>query len=440
MHISVFGILWFSAIIFCFFKPIEYFIYLLLFSTVFQASYVVVIGGFDINATILTCVALIINCLMRNKFVISLPHWGRLGLVYVLFAFAISIIAPMVFVGTVIKGITNSEYDFHKFHTVVVSFSAGNISQPLTMIIYMITAIFLYNNRDKIKYKQLLLWVQRIFFFVFIVGIVHIVFMYFHLPLDWMKLLLHNESDITGATFLDFYFMGNFAKFMSTFYEPSYCGAYLAIMLMSFLNCDIPKKKITIICCVIGLLLNLTSTGLITMFVCGAILLIRTLSKSKIKRKTWNLFFITSAIFLLVLASFSNLRNFLYSFTLGKVGSGSFELRTMVDQIALDHFFNSNLVGLGLNSVQAYSLIPSLLAQIGLVGTFLFIAFIISIHKQIKNQNSNIKLYLEITLISVLVAQVLSIQALNFCLFWFVIFETALLIKPKKLIKVAEQY
>lgn len=246
--VSVFGSIWIALTIYCFFKSEKALIKLILFSTVFQASYVLLVGTMDINASIVTCIAYILRKFINNQ-TIKIYPWGKRAIIYGLYLIFISIVAPNIFAGRQVTGITNNEYNFNTFHWTTIGFSFSNLAQPLTILLYILTGIFLYSSNERLNREELSKYLQRIFYFVAIAGIIPIVLKYFEFPTTTYEILIHNERDILGNTMLDIQTLGPITKFISTFYEASVCGAYLTAMFYYFLYSEIHYKKITLVIC-----------------------------------------------------------------------------------------------------------------------------------------------------------------------------------------------
>lgn len=419
MIVSVFGIWWIILLLaYYVIKKNDYLIFVIMLSFVFQASYVFAIGKVDINASIVTCLFALINSLYSTHGRMKAISWHRSMFWFVLWALIISIVAPTFFEGMQVMGITNNEYDFHKYHWETIQLSVSNISQCLTIILYALTAIAIYSREETIslrKYQNIYL---RVYFIVAILGICNMTLMLFHLPTELYQTIFHNEVDIIGDTFVNRYYMGDFSKFFSTFYEASYCGAYLAVSATLFLHYFKTNTYIKILSLIL-LTLNLSSTGFVTFLILEFLVAILGLKRQRISKNTFMIYITLVIAAIILILSNSPIIDSLYSYTIGKTTSGSFNIRTRVDTIALQTLPRTYGLGLGMNSIQTYSLIPSLLAQVGVIGLLLYANFVIRCMKWASRARIEAII---IQLIGIIIAQILSIQALNFCLFWQAIF------------------
>lgn len=419
MTVSVFGIWWVLLLLTYYVKKrYEYLIFLVMLSFVFQASYVFTIGKTDINAGIVTCFFVLINTLYSTHGRLKTVAWQRTMFLFVFWTLIISIVAPSLFKGMQIMGITNNEYDFHKFHWETVQLSASNISQCLTIILYALTVVSLYTKDIVVTNKVYQKIYLRVYFIVAILGLCNMALMLFHLPTELYQTLFHNEADIIGATFVNRYYIGNFSKFIATFYEASYCGAYLAvssILFLHYFDTSIFIKAFSLVL----LASNLSSTGFVTFLAMEFLVIIQSFRRRTLSRNKLIIYITLLVAATLLVINNSSIFDNLYAYTIGKTSSGSFDLRTKVDSIALKTLPKTHGLGLGMNSIQTYSLIPSLLAQVGVIGLMFYSFFIARCIKWASHITGEAVV---MQFIGIIIAQILSIQALNFCLFWQAIF------------------
>lgn len=422
MKVSVFGIVWLCITIFaCCKKNIKSLIYVLLFSTVFQAQYVLAFGNNAINAMTITSIAFIIRAFIFDHKNIVFNSWSKYAIIFVFFVLISSIILPLVFKGISFITISNDDFDFNRFGIAQVSFDLGNLTQAFSLILYAIVAILIFNYRELFTSEEIFSLIQKIFILVFVIGCIHLLLEKYNILMPFFRILVHNESDLLGSDMLDINGIFGFAKFMSTFYEASYCGAYLSITFFVFLLHEFKYKNLLLVLCLIAILFNFSTTGIAT-FLCGIIFVF----VEQVWNKRLNLKFVSIVIVILLLLLVlyiinPNILVPIKDLTLNKTSSGSFNLRTQVDQIAIQVFSMSHGLGIGMNQIQTYSLIPALLAQTGVIGFILYVMFYL---KTIFFAKKSIHAYTVsniISLLIVLVSQLMSISPLNFCVFWYCI-------------------
>lgn len=422
--ISVFGAIWLICLLFSLNDKYKM-LFMLLLSTVIQSSYIFLIGKTDVSCQIVTCLVFIIRYLPHGETKLKISKKFRSGIIWSVYLLIISIVAPIIFNGRQVKGITNNEFDFNTFHVVTIHPSISNVFECITILLYVCVAIILYNRRSKYEVEKVDSIITNVFYFVIIVGTIHVILMALHLPTNIYQLLIHNEADYLGSTFVTRYQpgIGNLVKFFSTFYEASYCGSYLAVMLAYFTMKEGQKhRSINIVLCIIFLILNLTSTGLATAIIFFAILLVYRSRQGRISKKVMIATFVEIIFGVAILVSIPSLREKIFSYTVGKKETGSFALRTMVDAIALEQYKLTYGVGLGVNSIECYSLIPALLAQTGTIGFLLFFWWNNSVLKVPRHGNSSVSSTPHCFMLMVsLISQILAVQALNYCVYWMCI-------------------
>lgn len=420
MRVSLFGVIWIALVLISFTKEFKYTIYLQIFSFVFQSAWVAVIGA-DLNASLITSVFLVFRYFAQFKSGrVIVPYWGKRGIAYTVYVLIISIIAPFVFAGVTIAHMTNAGYNFNLVEYYNLGFSVKNLTQPFAIILYVIDAIIIYSycHRHPICFDDLKKMFNWIFYFVAIIGIVHVIFMYFRIPLGIIRELFHNEYQIIGATYFDYYKTKNVARLMSTFYEPSYCGVYIAGCLFSFLMEKKRKAGNIVLAAAVGLL-NMSSSFFATMLIfaicCG---LYRFLKYKRISGRNINLLMAALLAAVVLYFAFPSLRAMVINATVGKFASGSYDLRTRLNGYAWDAFLNTYGLGLGVNSVETTSLAVALIAQTGIIGTILYVFFISGLFKSIKKMEQEKRTFITAMISCSIIGGVVSCSALNFSVFW----------------------
>lgn len=422
MMVSLFGVIWLALILISFTREFKYTIYLQIFSFVFQSAWVVVVGA-DLNASLITSVFLIVRYFMQSKSGrVRVPYWGKRGLAYTGYALIVSVIAPLLFAGLTITHMTNAGYNFGIVEYYNLSFSINNLTQPFSIILYTVDAIIIYNYCKKypIYFNELKTGFNIIFYFVATIGIIHVVFMYFHVPLGIIRELFHNEYQMIGSTYFDYYnYIGNIVRLMSTFYEPSYCGVYIAGCLFVFLM-EKKRKAWKIVLAILLGLLNMSSSFFATVLIfviCYC--LHRFLKYKSVSSRNINLLITILLIAFVLFFAFPPLKEMVIEFTIGKFASGSYNLRTNLNGYAWDAFLSTYGIGVGVNSIETSSLAIALVAQTGIIGTILYIFFISGLFKKIKEMDQDKRTFITAMILCSIIGGIVSCSALNFNVFWF---------------------
>ncbi|WP_423214571.1 hypothetical protein [Streptococcus equinus] len=420
MSISLFGFFWIIILsLTCILKD-KYLLYVLLLSFVFQSAWVVLIFGIDLNASLITSVFFIAKGVICKRGKILFPTWALYGLTFVFLTIAISIISPNLFSGMHLNTVTNSGFNFHRLETVVVSFSFSNLTLGFSLLLYLLDAVIVYNLDFKVSIRDIERVYTNIFIFVILVGLLHVLLMFIIGNASFLRIIFHNEYMLYGRTYFDNFYIDElrFSRLMSTFDEPSYCGAYLATSFFYFYYSNLKYRKFYVTLSLIGLLLNMSSTGIVTISIYTLLLLICHMSRKGISKEFIIILFIV-IIFIILLVVNEEFRITLYNITFGKVNSGSYKLRNLVNNYSLEAFYKSYGLGMGGNSITSYSLIYSLLSQVGILGLISYSLLIKSLLCQLKKDifyEKNIKIQYLVML--PLISSLLSCQALNFCVMW----------------------
>lgn len=422
MRISAFGYIWLLLLVVSLFKP-KHTLWMVFISFVFQAAWVVIIAGIDLNAALITSVFYITKTIVRKRGKVTIPSWGKKGLLFVGVLLICSVINPLLFSGMELPLMTNEGYNFNRVDVMQVSFSFSNLTIGLSVLLYLLDAIMIYNDDCVDNWTGFEEIYRQIFAIVSIIGLLHVILASFGMQYNVLRELFHNEYQIGGATYFDYPLIGrNFYRLMSTFYEPSYCGAYLATSLMFFWFSENNKKRnICLLINAVELVLCMASTGFVTLAGAIILLLLRDFGKQKkiVRRKRVIMILCAVIIGIYIIWSNKELSRIIYEFTLGKVNSGSADLRNIQNHNSLEAFKKTYGLGTGGNTTISYSLIYSLLSQTGILGFALYFAFMASIiRKAYLTSDGKSAIQIICLIICPLISQIVSIQAFNFCVMW----------------------
>lgn len=403
---------------------------MLFFSFVFQSAWVIMVAGIDLNASLVTSVFYIIKTIVKKRGKVTIPSWGKKGLIFVTVLLICSVVNPILFSGMKLPLMTNDGYNFNRIDFMQVSFSFSNLTIGLSVLLYLLDAVLIYGDNCVDNWSDFEDAYRLIFIIVSIIGLLHVILAFFGIQPNLLRELFHNEYQIEGATYFDLPLAGRFYRLMSTFYEPSYCGAYLATSLVFFwFSKNNKRKNIYLLMNTLELIICMSSTGFVTLAVAIVLLMLCFLWKRKplVKRRRMIAILCVSIIGACILLSNKELSQTLYEFTIGKVNSGSADLRSIQNQFSLEAFKKTYGLGTGGNTAISYSLIYSLLSQTGVLGAITYFVFIASLIRQVSLRSDDNGVFQVIGLVACpLIAQIASIQAFNFCIMWMGICGIAL--------------
>lgn len=399
MTITIFGLVWSLIILWAIYKGEKYLIYILLIGMLFQANNVLIIGEkLGIGPQIVTSVVYIIISIFPIRF--------KFG-IHIEFRHIMSIL----FVGIM-------------FYS---SFINGRIQEAILYIsmvlFYTVCANRLYYKAYIFSCKELNGAVYNIAMFIVCVGMLQFTICTNILP----RLPIFTEifwNDNIGS--MPAYYISYYPRIFSTFLEPSYFAPF-AVGAFYFLCCTFQFTKKH--CVIMGLLLieiilTKSSTAYGCLLICGVMYIIVTKNYKALK------ILIPSAIFTLMITwKFTDL---LEEVILEKSNTGSAWTRSNLNKYAWQLFQHSPILGNGFSSARASSVIPTILAEMGVVGLVIFVLFLLSLILRRDSslfqtkEEENFALGTNMFLISAVCAQVIAIPDMHFCVFWFAVYLVSL--------------
>lgn len=211
-------------------------------------------------------------------------------------------------------------------------------------------------------------------------------------------------------------YWNNFNALYSIFSEPSHCGPWLMAMGWAFiLKEDTTSKEycLALICFAEGIL-TFSSTALITF----AVMLLVYIYKHLNKNILYIILFVTLVAAVVLI---SPQAQHMVESALTKLSSGSGLIRVAMTNQTHEAFFNTYGIGLGFNEITGMTLLGTMLAQVGLVGTILFIGFIVSTFRRIAQTHDG--LFCEYFLLAIIFSLLISSSGLLYAKrLWFILY------------------
>jgi len=202
--------------------------------------------------------------------------------------------------------------------------------------------------------------------------------------------------------------IGGKMRFTSLFFEASVCGLFLALFWWNIFCIKVRNKLFLLMITLLCLLLTVASTGFFCLFVGFVIYLIK---KTNVK---FILFFVFLGVIFYWIASYLNLFDIVYEMTINKSNSQSAEVRSEIMMSGLQIFKDTYGWGLGLGASNGSGLALTLLGQTGVLGCLLFVIWLLSINRYLKNKN----IKMQVCLWVILMGMCMSIGYLSFPAFW----------------------
>lgn len=398
MSITIFGVVWFILLVFCFFnRNRNSLIFLLLLSMVFQSTNVVVImGNVGVGPQIITCSAYFFRILFYDR--VSEIMISKFSIVTLFFCVIVTISALV------------------------------NKIERLTIVLYLLqlyiyvlcfTSIIKYSDKYDIEVVQG--YIIKITWFVVIMGIIQFLMSCLIIPkFSLFQSLFYNEQGLSET--VQFLVERRYPRLFSTFMEPSYCGAFLnGVFFYLCAQKEVFKKnKLLVLLVVVEILMTVSATAYVSYLIGGILLSIYGRNKKML--------YILIPVSILAIFAFIIKGDYIETAIINKLTSSSGTERNKWNKIALERFQEKKMFGWGYKQIRASSLIYSILAQTGILGLISYIYMMMSIVIFYLNKkiSKDYQAGAAIAVLVVISAQIIACPDLDFCVFWFFMFVIAL--------------
>lgn len=396
MTVTLFGCIWLLIMFWCFFsKKSQTLITLTLISMIFQCTNVIEINNQGIGPQLFTSIAFIIRSYFVKSTLSVKQNYTHLFSSILFFIFYLSI---------------NSLY---------YNSLQNNILNILQLLIYIYCAIRLNKFRNLINEK--ILTNQ----FLFIVK-----FMVYFSPIQFLATKGFISRDLLVPLFFNdmgenvyFHNPEAYQRLLGTFLEPSFCAPFLvgSFFFLFHIREKIKNVKILLSLIIVELIMTTSSTGYVIFII---MFLVYTLVFGNKK----NFKFIIPTCIIFIIFFYLTKDNLLQEVLFNKMESDSGKYRAQQDLTAISLFLNNPIIGSGIGTSRASSMITTLLAEMGIIGiTIYFICSFISVYPLLKKKlYTQLELSSRLFILSIILSQMLAIPDLQYCVYWFSIYLIAL--------------
>ncbi len=415
---TIFGIIWILIVLTQFVLSIENLAILLVLSTLFECATLFSLFDTSFSALDITSILFIIKFLFHKSGVRTLLD-SRHGLfsAFVLYALLGGLLSLTSFNGYefLLYDASASGDWFAVVGTEKASISIRFFSSIARLTLYVFAFICMSGlfqsyeekNRNRVFKKC----VYGSLGIVLVVGAIQ-----FLNTLEIINVTILMESIHTQDLAENSAYWNHFNALYSIFSEPSHCGPWLMAMGWGFLL----KGNTTTLeyglaaCCFIEGVLTFSSTSLL---VFGALLVLYVLKN--VRRNAVRTLLLVAIVVIVVLISPQ--AHHMIDLALNKLSTGSGLIRTaMIDQ-SHQVFVDTCGLGLGFNAINGMTFLGSMLAQVGVIGTSLFVAFLIVFYKALPQTLQG--RYVKYLLLGILFSLLISSSGLIYAKrLWFVIF------------------
>lgn len=285
-----------------------------------------------------------------------------------------------------------------------------NVMLYLIMLgIYIICYLSVWHASKRFNHRDVDKIVTCVALYIAIIGVVQLLTTVNILPRNIILETFVYTPDTKSA----YYLVSFYPRVFSVFMEPSYCAAFLVGSFYYIIS----KEKLDKYCVrlaivlVVEILLTFSSTAYGAFFVTGLIYLALCKNKKALK---W-LIPLAIVMGMLLLAT-GVLQQILNDVIFSKGTSGSGVTRAGWDRHAMAVFHDNPWFGVGYKGVRGSHLYTSILGQLGIVGTILYVLMILPLI--IAGLKSKRTTSATLFLIGSIISQLIALPDLDFCVFW----------------------
>lgn len=397
MHFTAFGLFWLTTLMISFIRNnAKIMLFLLMLGMVFQSASVLVLNGYGVGSQVVTSIVFLLwiifysNTMSRKKFI--LKKWSKIRKVS---TFCLILTAIWIVV-------INDMYS--------VSLKIKNVELYILMLIIYMTCLLaiwtVYKRFTVEDINKIMLWV---IWFVAFMGVLQFMITVNVLPHNVIIEMFVYTRDTDSA----YYWSSFYPRVFSVFMEPSYCAAFMVGAFYYLISREQLTRSSSILAVVLVLeiILTFSSTAYGSFFLTGIVYLLLSKNKEALK-----FLLPLGAIMLVLMGLTGTLQNVLDDVIFNKMSTGSAWTRKGWDENAVEMFLRNPITGGGYKSVRGSHLYTSIIGQLGIVGTAFYIMAIVPLLLgSLRNRGANASAFF---LIGVIIAQLIALPDLDFCVFW----------------------
>ena len=417
MQVTIFGIIWLPILGAAMFLPLRYLASLVVFSAIFQAASVLNVGTKGISPFFISQAMFSLCALVRIKVLPArIPRWAVVLLVLIAFAILVTLLAPLLFKGTLVYVPDQGIDEAAMYGGSPLSYSAGQLAQCVYLLVNVVTLGLFYFAGRLLDWR--LLW--RVFMFSL-----------------WLVVFIglwEFSSKIIGYPFPSDFFYSNpgvaqlsdqltfgIDRLNSTYTEPSNAGAVLAAFFwMTMMSSQMSYLALILI---LGTLVcTVSGTGVAALL---AGMVYRVSSKYGVS------ILLVLALFLFAGLILSGYAEILLSLLSIKFESHSGVSRLTADVYAFELVPKTFGFGVGLGSNRPSGLLAYVVSNLGVIGSglwggFVFL-FLFDAHRCKLPYKSDVarRRSLIMYVVVILAGQAVSVPDLNLMSTWVCLFVIA---------------
>lgn len=417
MEIQLFGVIWVIITGIAFYFNIRYLACLMIVSTIFQSCSMLNIDDHSLSPMLFTCSLLILRYIVSDftDGKVRLNKSMRLVLYFLIYMIAVTLIAPFFLKGVQVV----SHADSVRSTVITTGVRLSNVEwiSLLSIAIYIVAGICLYQVKEYIKYSDIVNICKFTLLFEFMVSTL-IQFLYNSEYFSVVANFFYGQDSSSWKLRGVFYMVGELARYQGTFTEPSVAGPLFVALFWFFAFSKESMKWIYCFISIICMALNLSTTCYLT-FAISIIVVILIMKKYKIL--AW---LIPVGLLATYFMNKLEVFEFAYRQIFAKFNDSnvSFMTRIQWDINALKGFISSHGIGIGYCTTGSNSFCAAILLQGGVIGTILLIRFIMSLLKYREDNKGISSEPLNIFLLVILIGMSVAVGNFVYCPFWMAIY------------------
>lgn len=396
MSITIFGIFFAIALLFVFINNnIKMLLGILLFSMCVQSTSVVMIGDAGVGPQLFASTIFFLWILLNSKLVLS----GKIVINAKERYWKISTISIWLFFGYI------AFTTYGNYRTEIYNNRSLYVIQ---LLIYIICYLSIPYVTKHLKKKDVDKIIEGVIIIVVVIGIIQFLTTVDIFPRNFLlETFVYNNPKENLAYNL------YYPRVFSVFLEPSYCAPFLVGGFFYLISREIWNRKSMVLAIILAIeiILTFSSTAYGATLLTGIVYIFVSKNKKALK------FLIPLAVVMILLLFITGtMQNILSSVIFNKMDTGSGHTRNSWDKQAWNMFLNNPLFGMGYKMVRGSRLYLSILGQIGIVGTILYVLSVLPI--LLAGLRRLTAIPVSMFLVGSIASQMIAIPDLDFCVFW----------------------
>ncbi|MCD7927150.1 MAG: O-antigen ligase family protein [Bacteroides sp.] len=371
--------------------------FLLLFSALFQSNNVIEIGSVGVGAFLTTSFAFILmSGLMKPK-----RHPDKKKAI----GFILSYILFLLFVALC---------------AFCLGIAGKNILSVVQLLVYVVCAYCLSRYRYVVTWDDYKACMKYTVVFLLCFSPIQYLATLGYIPRDLLTPLFFNEVDDVTVYF---HHPEAYQRLLGTFKEPSFCAPFMvgAFFFIFHLRKEWKNASVLLSLLFVELVLTKSSTGYGAFGLMTVIYVLKYMGWKELRLVM--LFSVLLGLFI-----WTTKDTLMREVVFEKAESNSAVFRMQQEEQSLEYFLQNIWIGIGLGQSRSSSVLITILAEFGIVGTLLFLFTLKKILLPLGKREgaSQYEIASRLFVLSVLISLFIAIPDINYCVLWFSVYLSVL--------------